>query len=302
MSNKPLGVDVARCRASMAKLLTKTVEMTCKLERRLDVTGGWREAIAEIDIDADPAATLRIVGALLLRKARIHTVAVLRANETSNLHSLAVQMRPVLECAGQVVFFFQNAIIAPNVLMPPERAAEEFGHRVNVDHYQMLSRRTKGKVSAEELREVEAQAQEAAAASVGATKPKRRKGRRFTNADKVATLAKGPEWYGYLSEHFSHGRVEDWRGLSWRGGVISIDTVEDEFAFLGLMSYLVDQVALMNAAAALCPVEKDENHQWQEWVEPTLAQLSDVRESSKKLVDAARVAATGGLDGSARTD
>ena len=302
MSNKPLGVDVARCRASMAKLLTKTVEMTCKLERRLDVTGGWREATAEIDIDADPAATLRIVGALLLRKARIHTVAVLRANETSNLHSLAVQMRPVLECAGQVVFFFQNAIIAPNVLVPPERAAEEFGHRVNVDHYQTLRRRTKGTVSPEELREVEAQAQEAAAAFVGATKPKRRKGRRFTNADKVATLAKGPEWYGYLSKHFSHGRVTDWRGLSWRGGVISIDTVEDEFAFLGLMSYLVDQVALMNAAAALCPVKKDENHQWQEWVEPTLAQLSDVRESSKKLVDAARVAATGGLDESARTD
>ena len=294
MSNKPLGVDVARCRASMAKLLTKTVEMTCKLERRLDVTGGWREATAEIDINADPAATLRIVGALLLRKARIHTVAVLRANETRNLHSLAVQMRPVLECAGQVVFFFQNAIIAPN--------AEKFGHRVNMDHYQTLSRRTKGKIKAEELREVEAQAQEAAAAFVGATKPKRRKGRRFTNADKVATLAKGPEWYGYLSKHFSHGKVADWRGFSWRGGVISIDTVEDEFAFLGLMSYLVDQVALMNAAAALCPVEKDENHQWQEWVEPTLAQLSDVRESSKKLVDAARVAATGGLDGSARTD
>ncbi len=302
MSNKPLGVDVARYRASMAKLLTKTVEMTCKLERRLNVTGDWRKATAEIDIDADPAAMLRIGGALLLRKARIHTVAVLRANETSNLHSLAVQMRPVLECAGQVVFFFQNAIIAPNVLMPPERAAEEFGHRVNVDHFQTLSRRTKGKVSAEELREKEAQAQEDAAAFVGAAKPKRRKGRRFTNADKVATLAKGPEWYGYLSKHFSHGRVEDWRGLSWRGGVISIDTVEAEFAFLGLMSYLVDQVALMNAAAALCPIEKDENHQWQEWVEPTLAQLSDVRESSKKLVDAARVAATGGLDEKARTD
>ena len=293
MSNKPLGVDVARCRASMAKLLTKTVEMTCKLERRLDVTGGWREATAEIDIDADPAATLRIVGALLLRKARIHTVAVLRANETRNLHSLAVQMRPVLECAGQVVFFFQNAIIAPN--------AEKFGHRVNMDHYQTLIRRTKGKIKAEELREVETQAQEAAAAFVGATKPKRRKGR-LTMTDQVATLAKGPEWYRYLSKHFSHGRMADWRGLSWRGGVISIDTVEDEFAFLSLMSYLVDQVALLNAAAALCPVEKDENHQWQEWVEPTLAQLSDVRESSKKLVDAARVAATGGLDGSARTD
>ena len=63
----------------MAALLTETVAMTRKLEGRLDVVGGWREATAEIDIDADPAETLRIAGALLLRKARIHTVAVLRA-------------------------------------------------------------------------------------------------------------------------------------------------------------------------------------------------------------------------------
>ena len=103
----------------MAELLAKAVAVTRKLERRLDVTGGWREATARIDLDADPAAAVRIIGALLLRKARIHTVAVLRANETSNLHSLAVQMRPVLECAGQVVFFFHYTTIAPNLQMVP---------------------------------------------------------------------------------------------------------------------------------------------------------------------------------------
>ena len=302
MSNKPLSTDVARCRAGMAELLTKAVAMTRKLERWLDVTGGWREATARIDLDADPTATLRIMGALLLSKARIHTVAVLRANETSNLHSLAVQMRPVLECAGQVVFFFHNTIIAPKLQMAPERAEEVVGHRLNVDHYQTLRKGTTGEVSPEELREVEAQAQEAAAAFVGATKPKRRKARRFTQADKVAPLAKGREWYDYLSEHFNHGRVADWRGLSGLGGVISIARVEDEFAFLNLMAYLVDQVACMNAYAALCPVAGDANRQWIEWVEPTLAQLRDVRESSKALVDAAKVGATRGLDGNIRTD
>ena len=65
MSNKPLSTDVARCRAGMAKLLTKAVAMTRKLERWLDVTGGWREARVRIDVDADPTATLRIIGALL---------------------------------------------------------------------------------------------------------------------------------------------------------------------------------------------------------------------------------------------
>ena len=286
----------------MAKLLTKAVEMTRKLERRLNVAGGWTEATARIDVDADPTGTPRIIGALLLRKARIHTVAVLRANESSNLHSLAVQMRPVLECAGQVVFFFHNTMIAPKLLTAPERAAEVVGNRLNADHYQTLRRRTKGKVSPEELREVEAQAQEAAAAFFGAPKPKRRKGRRFDQADKVATLKKGREWYRYLSDHFSHGKVPDWRGLSWRGGVISIDRVEDEFAFLGLMYFLVNQVALMNASAALCPVAGDTDDQWDRWVEPALAQLRDVRQSSKALRDAAIGGATGGVDGNARTD
>ena len=212
MGNKQSETDGARCRADMAKLLTRAVAMTRQLERWLDVTGGWQEATVRIDLDADPTAVFRIVCALLLRKARIHTVAVLRANETSNLHSLAVQMRPILECAGQVVFFFQNTIIAPNLLMTPDRATEVVGHRLNADHYQTLRRRTKGTINREELFEIEVEAQEAAAAFVGANKPKRRKGRSLHQADKVATLAGGREWYDYLSQHFSHGNVADWRG------------------------------------------------------------------------------------------
>ena len=302
MNNKPSRPDVARCRAGMAELLAEVVAMTRKLEGMLDVADGWREATAKIDIKADPAAILRIEGAMLLRKARIHTVAVLQANETSNLHSLAVQMRPALECAGQVVFSFKTAFIAPDLLMSQEKAVAKLGNRLNADFYQTLRRRTRGQISPKELREMGTRAQAAAAASFGAAKPKRQKSWNLNQADKVALLANGREWYRYLSEHFSHGRVADWRGLSWSGGVISIDKVEDEFAFLDLISYLVVQVAHMNAAASLCPAAEDADDQWERWVEPTLAQLCDVRESSKTLVNAARVAVTGELDGSARTD
>lgn len=284
----------------MAKLLEQAVATTCRLERWLDVAGGWSEASARIDLDADPVASFRIAGALLLRKARIHTVAVLRANETNNLHSLAVQMRPVLECAGQVVFFFRHIMIVPG-LMTPERATEAIGNRLNADHYQTLRTRTKGKVGPKELREVETQAQEAAAAAVGAPKPKRSKGRRFNQSDKVATLEEGRAWYRYLSEHFSHGKAADWKGLSWRGGVMTIATIESEFAFLGLMYYLVGQVAVMNAHAAVCSVGNADDR-WKRWVEPALAELRDVRQSSKALVDAAKVGATGGRDGNAGTD
>ena len=286
----------------MAELLTEAVEMTRKLERRLDVTGGWDEATAQIDLDADPAATFRIQGALLLRKARIHTVAVLRANETGNLHSLAVQMRPVLECAGQAVFIFRHSFIAPDLLMSREKAIETLGNRLNADSYQTLVRRTKGRISPKKLRKMGTQAQADAAASVGAPKPKRQKSWSLNQADKVASLAKGREWYNYLSNYFTHGKLADWKGLSWRGGVISIDRVEDEFAFLGLMSYLAEQVAHMNAAVALCPAAGDTGDQWDRWIEPTLAQLREVREASKALLDAAGAAATRGLDGSARTD
>ena len=148
---------------------------------------------------------------------------------------------------------------------------------------------------------MEAQAEEAAAAFVGAPKPKRRKGRRLNQSDKVAMLHGGQELYRYLSDHFSHGKVANWRGLSSQGGVMSNNRVEDEFAFLGSMDYLVNQVAIMNAYAALCPVAADADDLWDRWAEPTLARLRDVRESSKALRDAATGGATGGVDGSART-
>lgn len=302
MNNKPSRLDVAHSRAGMAELLTEAVAMTRKLERRLNVTGGWQEATAQIDLNADPTAGLRIEGALLLRKARIHTVAVLRANETGNLHSLAVQMRPVLECAGQAVFRFRTLFIAPDVLMSREKAAATLGSRVNADFYQTLRRKTKGQISPEELRKMATKAEAAAAEEFGAGKPKRQKAWRFNQAEKVTALANGHEWYTYLSEHFSHGKAADWRGISGRGGVISINKVEDEFAFLRLMSYLVEQVAQMNAAVALCPVAGEAGDQWDQWVEPALAQLRDIRESSKTLVTAARVAVTGELDGSTGTD
>lgn len=297
MINKPSRPDVAQCRAGMAELLTKALEMTRKLERRLDVPGGWDEATAHVDLEADPGATFRVQGALLLRKARIHTVAALRANETSNLHSLAVQMRPAIECAGQVVFIYEKSIIAPGLSISRDKAAEQLGRRINADVYQTLVRRTKGQVSPKKLRKMAIKAEADAAASVGVAKPKRQKSWSLNQADKVASLPKGQEWYKYLSNHFTHGNLADWKGLSSRGGVISIERVEDGIAFLGLMSYLVEQVARMNAAAALCPVAGDVDDQWDRWVEPTLAQLRQVRESSKVLVDAARVAATSGLNG-----
>ena len=275
--------EVARYRAGMAELLAESVAMTRELERWLGVTGGWREATAQIDLNAHPTATVRIMCALLLRKARLHTIAVLRANETNNVHSLAVQMRPVLECAGQVVFIFRNLIIAPDLLVEPEQALNVVGDYLNADYYRTIIGATKGDVGHKELLERISAAEEAAAAKVGMPKPEMRKGRSLKQADKVAMLEEGNGWYNYLSECFYHGRA-DWRGRSWRGGVISIDTVQDEFTFAGLMDYVVRQVGVMNSYAALCPVAEGGGR---DWVEATLAQLREVRETSRAVRDAA---------------
>ena len=193
MSDNAGRADVSRCRARMAELLAETVATTWKLQENLAVGGDWSEAAAEIEIDADPAAALRFQGALLLRKARLHTLAVLRANESSNLHSLAVQMRPVLECAGQVVFTFRNAVIAPDLLSSREKALETLVKRLNADFYQTFRSRTKGEVSAEDLRSMAAKADAEAAASLGGPLLPEQKTWSFRQSDKVASL--DPSWH-----------------------------------------------------------------------------------------------------------
>ena len=257
LNNNSPRIVVARYREDMARMLAEVIETTRKLEQRMAITGGWRKASAELDLESDPSATLRFQGALLLRKARVHSLAVLRANETNNLHSLAVQMRPVLECAGQVLFIIHYTILAPGVQISPENAAMTYGNRLNADFYQSFRKLTRGQINREELRKMATQAQVDAATSFEAVKPKQQKSWKFNQADKVANLAKGDAWYAFLSDHFIHGKSANLKGFSWQGGVMSIDQVEDEFAFLGLMSYLVEQVALMNAAAALCPAQEE---------------------------------------------
>ena len=210
-------------------------------------------------------------------------------------------MRPVLECAGQVVFFFYTTIIAPDLVMPPETAMEAFGNRLNADFYQTFRRTTRGQINPEKLREMATEARAAAAASFGAATPNRQNSWSLRQADKMTTLPRGQEWYSYLSEHFSHATAADWRGLSSRGGVMSMDMVQDQFAFLGFMDYLVDQVARMNAAAALCPVAGEAGDRWDRWIAPALAQQLDIRESAKTLVNAAITALKREQDGSAQT-
>ena len=239
-------------------------------------------ASAKSVLEDDPARIYQIVCVLLLRKARIHALAVLRANENSNTHSLTVQMRPVLECAGQVVFIFHNLMIAPDFLMERERAASLVSGYMEADYYRTIIGATKGNVSHEELLQTISDAAEAAARSFGKPKPKASQGKTLRQADKVAMLPGGNNWYHYLSEYFCHGEA-NWTGPSWQGGVGSMD-VNHKLTCAGLMHYLAEQVALMNAYASLCPANGNAHPSR---VHAALAKSRAMREACATLRNAA---------------
>ena len=195
--------EVARYRAGMAKLLAESIARSGKIERSLDAAVDDDVVSKQASLEADPIGAVRIMCALLLRKARLHVIAVLRANQSCNVHSLAVQARPVLECAGQVVLLFHNMVIAP------EKGEGVVGDYLDADFYGTIARLTKGEVGHQELLRMISSAS-------GEPEGKQRRRGRLRQADKVVMLKGGKGWYDFLSEYFCHGNG-NLRGSLGRG-------------------------------------------------------------------------------------
>ena len=258
-------------RDGMAALLEETVRVVGETERRLDAALNGDKAALQAVLNREPTGAYRMYCALLLHKAGLHMVAMLRANERSSVHSLAVQMRPVLECAGQVVHIFHNLMIEPKKEVGI-RAVLEYG---NADFYQSTIGLTKGDVGHAELLKTISDASTMWETNVSAF-------RRLRQTNKVAMLQGGEAWYRFLSERFCHGRA-DWKGASWQGGVGSIGPLDD-FTFAGFLDYLVEQAIVMNLYAALCPVDGVVAN---ERIETAQAHLQHVRTESRSLRDGA---------------
>ena len=264
--------EVGRYRTGVANLLKKQVGVVSETERRLDIAVEGGVASWRADLEGDPTGSLRIMTALLLRKAKLHMIAMLRANERNNVHSLAVQARPVLECAGQVVLTFHHLVIAPDLSV--------VDRYMNADFYlAFIGSPKQGGISQDQLLKMISKASGMSEEEV------RREDMSLKQADKVAKLEGGRDWYGYLSAYFCHGEA-DWRGHSWQGGVSSMNTVH-EFTLAGMMDYLVNQVATMTAYAALCPLAGDEAPGLRD---AALAQMQEVRAASKALRDGVKLA------------
>lgn len=258
-------------RAGMAGLLNELARVVGETERWLDIPVDGDTTTLQAVLKKDPAGAYRMYCALLLHKAGLHVVAMLRANERNSIHSLAVQMRPILECAGQVVHIFHNLIIEPK-REDGIRAVLEYA---NADFYQSTIGLTKGDIGHAQLLNTISEASTTWATNVSGF-------RRLRQTKKVAMLQGGEAWYRFLSDRFCHGRA-DWWGPSWQGGVGSIGPLDD-FTFAGFMDYLVEQATVMNLYAALCPVNgavADER------IETAQAHLQKVRATSRSLRDGA---------------
>ena len=196
--------------------------------------------IEKAEFDGDPAIAFRRMSYLLIAKARLHVFAALRANKEGNIHSVAVQMRPALECAGQVVSMFKD-------LFGKEPGAENrISRYVNADYYQTVIRLSRGQIDHNEILK---QINTAIPMGTGPV----RKTRSLGESEKVKDLEFGENWCGHLSDCFFHGDLPELKNHSLFGGVGSCNTMNDEYGFAALLDYMAHQAMVMVMYAAICP-------------------------------------------------
>ena len=228
---------VSKYRESMAECLQASLVGINDFLSSVDFEGIF-VPIDQAEFDDDPAIAFRKMSYLLIAKARLHMFAALRANKEGNIHSLAVQMRPALECAGQVVSMFKD-------LFGKEPSAENrISRYLNADYYQTVVRLSRGQIDHNEILD-----QINAAIPMG-TVPFR-KISSFRESEKVKDLEFGENWYGHLSDCFLYSDLPALKNHSYFGGVSSCNTMYDEYGFAALLDYLAHMVMVMVMYAAI---------------------------------------------------
>lgn len=278
--------ELGRYRSIMSKLVAGLIVLAKQMETCFPAPVGQAESGQQDVVREDGYDGLRTVCAHLLRRMRFHAVAVLRANEACNVHSLGVQMRPALECIGQLALVMQKPIL------DPKKGLASVLSYMHADYYGTTIRATKGKIGPDQLLKhlafARQKSKEYASRVAGGDlqfdeDTNGQYGRRHRHIDKVAELVDGKNWYRYLSKHFCHGNPADVRD-TWDGGVVSTDTTRDEVVCAWMMDYLANQMAVMIFYAALCPSDRQVG---EDRVNDALAQLEGIRAKTKKHRDLA---------------
>ena len=219
-------------RESMAGYLRDSLQMIKLLLSAADFGEGFPHIFGQ-PTDDSPEVLVRNSCGLLLRKAQFHVTAALIAHKGSNLHSFAVQMRVVLECAAQIVDTAQGAYEGT------PKAVARHVNRFERDFQYAMDNLSRGQITPVEIQGMIVSARRASG-QVGNKPP-----RRETIADKLAALPHGKSWYDHLSECFCRDNSSALKEPSYRGGVLSINTLEDCLAFAIFLDYLAEQVIRM---------------------------------------------------------
>ena len=224
-------------RGTMVRYLGEAQEMIGQLLSGADFEGAFPHIFG--NPENDPRIALRNENGLLLRKAQLHIEAVLRANKSNNLHSLAVQMRVVLECAAQVRSK-ANSVCEGS----PEALARTLNTTESDYQYAMLAA-SRGQVDLKTIRDGIANARRGIGQH-GVERPKR-----VTVADRIESLSGGSGWYDYLSEFFCHPEADVLAGSVFLGGVVSAGASELHLTFAVFLEYLTNEVMVMLAGSGV---------------------------------------------------
>ena len=193
------------------------------------------DADTKAELDRDSFHVFRLHAILLVRKARLHVIAVLIANHNSNLHSLAVQMRPALECVGQVVSVFHSLFIASD----PDLVHQYPERRLPSDHAAPDQGTFRPRLSSG----IDRQGRSSGISPQPQAPIRIRQG---PGPGRRPSLVR-------LPESLPPPEARHARGPSFLGGVRSNNTPHDQLAFAVLLDYLAHQMLVMVAHAALSP-------------------------------------------------
>ena len=202
-------------------------------QRRRELSSAWKD---------DPTSVFEAPTGLLVRKACLHVAAALRAEQANNMHSLAAQMRPALECAGQVVTNMKDLVERG------ESGRAAVISRTHADYYRTVTDLSQGQQDPEVLLPDIAK-------ELLANYETRLPMGRFDVQDTVKDLKDGRHWYDHLSRCFFHSDLAALKEYGFCGGVCSSDSAGDQLTLASLLDYLADQVLIMVRYGAMCPPE-----------------------------------------------
>lgn len=219
-------------RQSMEGFTREAAEMIAGVLSEADFKSDFPHLFGHPD-DLGEAVGIRNQCGLWLRKAQLHTHAVLLANQSNNLHSMAVQSRVLLECAAPVLSMANAAA---------KGSAREVKRIMNAVEYETITAMravARDSLDPDTLQALVVDARKSVG-DLGTRPPKR-----VTIADRLESITTGYEWYDFLSERFYHSDADTLMGWSRAGGVRQPEGNADEFSFGFFLDYLAGLLFLM---------------------------------------------------------